>query len=1031
MTTAPGEQPGAPGPVRMGDPEITASIAAAVHGPFAAVWRDHDEAGWRRIRRVMQQTVDAHAAALAAFEAGTEAVSGPGDGADAEAVLADYRRRSARSVLRPLHAVLRHNPLAVPLHRSLRAAANRAREAAAGLPELALAPLAPDALTRSAGLGAAADVKRLWARVLRPIVWRLENHEVAVSSLALRHLEGDVLPHQHRAFRDSQRGRAGWLGRVERASSAWTRTVLLPPKGRQAGDSRATSDEVRVCSAAARELQSELEGLRDGITGASGREAGEDFRRLAETLAAAVAVAGTLVAPTPRSVRHEDGGERLADRWDRWADEAAARLELCRGLLSMRTAADAIRQRLMDRWDETARAVDAVLDRIDAALKAGLARARQAPQDPNRLGRDLSAEQERTLRTLDQGAADLEDLASFVQAMTVRAEEAVEDLEAKCLQLPEVDVHDLPEFGETIRRPGTDTRAVPTREFAVQAFDTMRMERIRTAPSEVAKALERVRFEVLELCQVASYAFQAAAAELEEGEGGAPARVLVLVTDGLSRAADKAAAARGVLYEGMGAAGHRVRIEVRDGLEHLVRRVTADRFVGGYLDARTYLATEVAGDWKRLRGRALRGVLLISAALRTLGTRLRPVLKALGMRSAVQQTADPGENTLASAAEFVSTLPIVYQRLFAFEPVTDSRFLAGREDELDEVAARWTRWKAGGPGSLLVVAPPGAGITSLLNIAAGRLAREAPRGVRQTLRERFREEAALAARLASWLGLGKAENLGGLARALERSPAGSIPRLVILEGAEHLHLRAPGGGRLFRRFLEFVSRTESHLFWIVSLNTSAWQLLRTREPTLATDMPRLALEPLGPGELREAIASRHLRSGLPLQYVEPRTGTVALRTRAHRVHKGDRRQKLIEKDYFDRLHRASLGSVRLALFHWLHSADFTTAEGRLLVRPLKPLSPPTDLLDLTRCFALKAILDHGTLSAEEYCEVLRTSMAECAHTLRALQDDHFITGIADGNPQSSGGSGSGGRYRLRSLMTGAVIAHLRSRNILH
>ena len=230
-----------------------------------------------------------------------------------------------------------------------------------------------------------------------------------------------------------------------------------------------------------------------------------------------------------------------------------------------------------------------------------------------------------------------------------------------------------------------------------------------------------------------------------------------------------------------------------------------------------------------------------------------------------------------------------------------------------------------------------------------------------------------------------------------------------------------------------MSRTESRVFWIVSLTSSAWQLLRTREPAFASDMHRLSLEPLGPGELRQAVTSRHLRSGMPLQYVEPRAGTVALRTRARRMHGSDRQQELIEKDYFERLHRASLGSIRLALFHWLRSADFTTAKGRLLVRPLEPLRPPTDLLDLDRCFALKAILDHGTLTAGEYREVLRTSETECAHTLRSLEEQHFIapTGNREDEPGRPGASAPPARYRLRPLMTGAVIAHLRSRNILH
>ncbi len=1028
---APGDQTAASDPVGLSDAEITRIIALAVHEPFAAAWRDHEENGWRRTRRTLERVAAAHEAALAELESDAEAAPRPGGGADGKDAVAEYRRRVARHVLRRLHVVLGHTALAEPLHRSLVAAADRARKGAGELPRRVVAAAEGDALAVSAGLGARAAVKRFWARALRPIVWRHRVHEVEVSSLAGEHLERDVLPFQRRAFRDSQRGRAGWLGRVERAWSEWVAAVLLPPKG-QAGESRESMNPTLACLAAARRLQDELQALRDGIAAASGREAGEDFARPTTTLAARVAVAGTFVAPSPTDAPPVFDDAGLAARWDGWGREAASRLELHVALLAVRAAADAIRLRLMDRWDETIRTVDALMDRLAATLNEGVERARRLPRDPERLGPALDSERERTLPALRRCTAELEDFGPVTDALARRAELAVEDLEATCLQLPEVTVHDLPEAGEAIRRPGTDARTVPTPELAAQAFDTLRMERIRTAPAAVAQALERVRSEVLELDQVASYGFQAARAELEDGAADAATRALVLITDGLSRASAKVEVARAALHEGRAAARDRVKREVLDGAEHLVRRATADRLAAGYLDARTYLATEVAQDWRRLRGRAVRRGLRVLAALWVLGARLRSLPSALGIRPAVQKTADPAGNTLASAEEFVRTLPVVYQRLFAFEPVTDPRFLAGREDELDEVAACWTRWEAGGPGSLVVIASPGAGVTSFLNIVSTRLGEE-PRGVRQTLRERIREEGDLAVRLATWLGLGRADSLDDLAGAVWKSAPGSIPHFVILESAEHLHMRAPGGGRLFQRFLAFVSQTESRIFWIVTLASSAWQLLRTREPSFATDVQRLVLEPLGPGELRQAITSRHVRSGLPLEYVEPRAGTAALRTRAHRIRRSDRQRELIEKDYFERLQRASLGSIRLALFHWLHSADFTTAEGRLLVRPLEPLRPPTDLLDQDRCFALKAFLDHGTLTATEYCEVLRTSVTECAHTLRSLEEDHFIApaGDREGAAGQPGTSVPAVRYRLRPLMTGAVIAHLRSRNILH
>ena len=1033
MSAAPRKQATVANPVTTSDTAITRLIAAAVHEPFAATWRDHEEDAWRRTRRTLETVAAAHQDALARFESDVEAAPRTGEDHGGSDVVAEYRRRVARHVLRPLHVVLSHTVLAEPLHRSLTVATELALKAAKELPARVVAPMAPNALAVGAGLGAAAAVKRFWARALRPIVWRHQVHEVAVSSLALGHLERDVLPRQRRAFRNSQRGRAGWLGRVERAWSEWIGAVLLPSKGQQAGESQEPMNPTLACLAAARRLQDELQALRDGITAASGREAGEDSARPATTLAATVAVAGTFVAPAPTDATPVFADAGQAARWDDWAGEAASRLELHVALLAMRAAADAIHLRLTDRWDNSIQVIDALLDRIETTLNDGIDRARRLPEDPVRLRPGLAAEQERTPRALTLLVAELEDLGRFADALTRSAEEAVGDLEATCLQLPEVTVHDLPEAGETIRRPGTDARAVPTPVLAAQAFDTLRMERIRTAPAATVAALARVRSEVRELDQVAAYGFQAASAEMEGRAADAADRALVLVTDGLARAADKVEVARAVLQEGQAAARNRVRREVRDGAEHLVRRATAHGLAAGYLDARSYLATEVARDWRQLRERAGERVFRVLAAMRGMGARLRSLPSALGIRPAVQKTADPDQYTLASAAEFVRTLPVVYQRLFAFEPVTDPRFFAGRDDDLDDVGACWTRWKDGRAGSLVVIASPGAGVTSFLNIVSTRLAAEAPRGVRQTLRERIREEADLATRLSAWLGLEEVDSLDDLAGAVLESAAGSVPRLVVLESAEHLHMRAPGGDRLFRRFLAFVSRTESRVFWIVSLTSSDWQLLRTREPAFASDMQRIVLEPLGPVELRQAITSRHLRSGLPLEYVAPRAGTAALRTRAHLIHRSGRQQELLEKDYFERLHRASLGSIRLALFHWLRSADFTTTSGKLLVRPLEPLRPPTDLLDLNRCFALKAILDHGTLTAAEYREILRTSVTESAYTLRSLEDDHFIAPAdnREGEAGPPGASVPAVRYRLRPLMTAAVLAHLRSRNILH
>ena len=90
-----------------------------------------------------------------------------------------------------------------------------------------------------------------------------------------------------------------------------------------------------------------------------------------------------------------------------------------------------------------------------------------------------------------------------------------------------------------------------------------------------------------------------------------------------------------------------------------------------------------------------------------------------------------------------------------------------------------------------------------------------------------------------------------------------------------------------------------------------------------------------------------------------------------------------------------------------------------------------DMLDLTQSFALKAILDHGSLTVDEYREVARAPAAEAPHTFRSLVDQHVIEMLAKGDGRNDRPPLPHERYRVRPFMTGAVIAHLRSRNILH
>ena len=307
----------------------------------------------------------------------------------------------------------------------------------------------------------------------------------------------------------------------------------------------------------------------------------------------------------------------------------------------MRTAADAIGGRLIGHWKETVQGVDAVLDQIKAALNDGVKRAGALPEVDAGLRRALATEQERTARTLGRPIDTLNEPAPFLQDLARHAEEAVEDLESMHLQLPEVTLHDLPDVGEAIRRPGNDSRVVETRELAVQAFGTA----------------------VRELGVVSDYGYEAALGELADGATIDPGHARILVTDGLSRAGNRLAAARAELRAGLEAAADRVSGEVGEGAEHLVQRVTADRLTAGYLDARSYLATEVAQDWKQWRRRLAESGRRVWEGIRALGRRFGGLLRVLGLRP--QPTRAAGGETGSARAQPRRSVPCGPDRALA------------------------------------------------------------------------------------------------------------------------------------------------------------------------------------------------------------------------------------------------------------------------------------------------------------------------------------------------------------------------------
>lgn len=381
-----------------------------------------------------------------------------------------------------------------------------------------------------------------------------------------------------------------------------------------------------------------------------------------------------------------------------------------------------------------------------------------------------------------------------------------------------------------------------------------------------------------------------------------------------------------------------------------------------------------------------------------------------------KQQFDPGKSEIYRRTylpkEFTADLskkemPAIYRRLFRFEAVDDPRFLIGRTEELAAIAEARTNWEAGRQVAVLITGPRGSGKTSLINCALKRhLA--GVEIIRGDFSERVTSVEHLHAHLARLFGLDSADDLEPF--LLERR------RIIILEEIERLFLRQIGHFLAVREIQRLIAATCSTTFWILAGNQVAFHFLDPAVQFGNSFSHRINVGNVSRDTLQQAILLRHNLSGLRLEFTErPKKETWISRLQEKLAGTID-----AETEFFDTLFEESNGVFRTAFEIWLGHLDRAEA-GSLYMKVLDipDLEPVMEVLTQEDWFALKAILQHGSLTPEEHA----TIFLEPARASRARFDQLLAREIIEPDPLKPG-------LRVRPEALRLVKEGLYKRNLL-
>lgn len=744
-------------------------------------------------------------------------------------------------------------------------------------------------------------------------------------------------------------------------------------------------------------------------------------------------------------------GKSRAESWANWHGNVLERLHLAILLLRLRETLGAAANQLMGRtvvealeppvnsWKEARRALRD-LETEAADIFSPL----DASTDPEAMARKVDG-----LRIRAEAAAGANLRRAFESTSPARAARQVGDQVAGDLSdalrfLPEsISVPPVQE-GEDRIVPTASVRHVPFREIVLQTVDVLRLEALRNASRPVTAFLQTAAEECEEIPNVVSFNLAAARDELAAAQEADLAPVLEdassLTMDGLTRTAT---ALEGLL-RGLASPWREFTHEADGLIQESFREIHTRALAEGavqeqMLDLRAQVRAGLRKSGDRLKAQAARvgkQAYRLLRRWRTRGVRLVHLGRAaVGTPAAMEGDAERAMDILRGIPQLLESLPLVYRRLYSFQPVTDPNLLIGREEELQWVSRKLEGWRSGRGIPCLLTGPVGVGHTSFLNVlTATRMAED--RVFRVTFQDRIGTEERLASLLAETLGLGDegAWSLSHLRTHLLEGGAFGHPTVVLLEHLEHLFLRVPGGTDLLERFISLQAQTAGRVFWLSNTSGAAWKVIEKSEPRAAVLLAQRSISTLTRPDLERVVMSRHRRSGLPVEFIPPGDSNPLLRRRLRRARGERTRQEIVREDYFDRLFRQSGGNIAMAFLHWLRSADFTTREGWLRIQASPPLRLTfLDELDLTMDFALKGFLEHGSMTLEEYGRAFGTGPEEAFQVFEGLRSRMLLEslGTRGGSSAAAQGIEEGERYRVPGILSQVVANRLRNRNILH
>ena len=362
---------------------------------------------------------------------------------------------------------------------------------------------------------------------------------------------------------------------------------------------------------------------------------------------------------------------------------------------------------------------------------------------------------------------------------------------------------------------------------------------------------------------------------------------------------------------------------------------------------------------------------------------------------------------LRKCEELKHTLPASIVSAFDTLPLKpqDPRFV-GREEALERLVDALNDWRNERAGLTAVVAPHGAGITSLLNQVRSEIASTETLSCLSLAKKPC--SAADALRLINCIFQfeQQPETTAEMILAIKNSP----PRVIIIDDGHMLLSRKMGNLAAVQTIGAVLVATQHCHCWIIGCAKQAWRRLSFLYQSDRFFSKILELEYFSAVELREVIERRFY--GLGYEWF------------ARSEQEKDKSDPMIEK--FKQLHNISEGLPAMAFFILLFAIETDSEQSKLKLSTFSHLDNSViKSCSVEEMFSLAEIFVHGVMDHADHETLFRISPEQSLLRLERLCRLGILNRIATDEHYTSNS------YYLSPILAQAMVSHLVLSNLLY